>query len=799
MGDGDDPVRVRLTVRGVVQGVGFRPFVHRLATQEGLVGSVVNTGAGVVIEAQGPAPALGRFGKRLRAEAPPLAAIHDITSVLLPPAPGEGFVIDASRPVAGATTAVPPDVALCADCRREARDPADRRFGYPFTNCTNCGPRWTIIHALPYDRPLTSMAAFAMCEACRAEYDDPANRRFHAQPNACPACGPRAWLCAEDGRDRVDDRPLAAAAEALAEGLIVAVRGLGGFHLAVRADDEEAVARLRRRKHRVAKPLAVMVADVAAARRLAFVSADEEAVLASPAAPIVLLETRAGAAVAAAVAPGHRRLGVMLPPTPLHLLLFDEVVARGLGALVMTSGNVADEPICIDNDDALGRLRGIADRWLLHDRPIARRADDSVLQVTAHGLLHARRSRGYAPAPLPVTTPPVGAVLAVGGDLKNTVCLLKDGLAFLSPHVGELDDLATRGFFAETVEGLCGLLEATPVAIACDEHPGYAGAQWARRECAQRGLAGVGVQHHHAHLAAVMAEHRLPGPCLGLVLDGTGYGSDGGIWGGELLVGDFVRCERVGSFEPMPLPGGDAAIRAPWRLAVSYLWRCGLLGDDAPQAARRLAAEWPALARWPVAGVLEMLERDVNCPATSSCGRLFDAVAALAGTCHEAAYEAQAAMEFMALTDEAAVAAAAPFAGVLEELRRRKSEAGKSDPGGRGLALPTALVVRGAAALLRAGAGPAAVSAAFHRTLADLLAEAVALVHADRPDLPVVLGGGVFLNAILADAITERLEGRGIRAHLPRAVSPGDGGLALGQAMIAAHRLAANGPAANAN
>ena len=795
MGDGDDPVRVRLTVRGIVQGVGFRPFVHRLATQEGLAGSVANTGAGVVIEVQGPAPALGRFGKRLRAEAPPLAAIHDIASVLLPPAPASGFVIDASRAQAGATTAVPPDVALCADCRREVRDPADRRFGYAFTNCTNCGPRWTIINALPYDRPLTSMASFTMCEACRAEYEDPADRRFHAQPNACPDCGPRAWFCGEEGGARVDDRPLAAAADALADGLVVAVRGLGGFHLAVRADDEQAVARLRRRKHRAAKPLAVMVADLAAARALADVTPDEEAALASPAAPIVLLEARAGAAVAPSVAPGHRRLGVMLPPTPLHLLLFDEVARRGIGALVMTSGNVADEPICIGNDEALARLRGIADRWLLHDRPIARRADDSVLQVTRRGPLHVRRSRGFAPAPLPVVAPPGGPVLAVGGDLKNTACLLRDGLAFLSPHVGELDDLATRAFFSETVDGLCGLLDATPVAIACDEHPGYAGAQWARREGERRGIPALGVQHHHAHLASVMAEHRLSGPCLGVIMDGTGYGSDGGIWGGELLVGDFLQCERMGRLEPMPLPGGDAAIRAPWRIAASYLWRAGLLGDDPAQADARLQADWPALARWPAAGVLEMLARGVNCPVTSSCGRLFDAVAALCGACHEAAYEAQAAMEFMALTDTASVAAAAPFAGVLEELRRRKAAAAD----GAVLELPTAAIVRGAAALLRAGANAATVSAAFHRTLAELLAEAVALVCVDRPGLPVVLGGGVFLNAILAEALAARLEQHGLRAHLPRAVSPGDGGLALGQAMIAAHRLAAHRLAATAN
>ncbi|MBM4132087.1 carbamoyltransferase HypF, partial [bacterium] len=521
------------------------------------------------------------------------------------------------------------------------------------------------------------------------------------------------------------------------------------------------------------------------ARRLADVSADEEAALVSPAAPIVLLEARAGAAVAPSVAPGHRRLGVMLPPTPLHLLLFDEVAARGLGALVMTSGNVADEPICIANDEALTRLRGIADRWLLHDRPIVRRSDDSVLQVTGRGPLHVRRSRGFAPAPLPVAAPAAGPVLAVGGDLKNTVCLLKDGLAFLSPHVGELDDLATRAFFDETVDGLCGLLDTRPAALAFDEHPGYAGSQWARRESAMRGVPGLGAQHHHAHLAAVMAEHGLTGPCLGVILDGTGYGSDGTIWGGELLVGDFAGFERVGRFEPMPLPGGDAAIRAPWRIAVSYLWSAGLLGRE--RATDRLAAEWPDLARWPFAGLLEMLERDVNCPATSSCGRLFDAVAALAGICHEAAYEAQAAIEFMALTDAAAVAAATPFGGVLDELRRRKSAAGA----GATLDLPAAAIVRGAAALLQAGAGPAAVSAAFHRTLADLLAEAVPLAGADHPDLPVVLGGGVFLNAILADALAERLEGQGRRVYLARAASPGDGGLALGQAMIAAHRLAA--------
>jgi hydrogenase maturation protein HypF len=799
--DGDpDVMRVRLTVRGIVQGVGFRPFVHRLAVQESLTGSVVNTSAGVVIEAQGPPPALGRFNRRLRDEAPPLASILDLTSVLVPTVVESGFAIGASRDQAGLTTAVPPDVALCADCRREVRDPGDRRFGYAFTNCTNCGPRWTLIDSLPYDRPRTSMARFAMCAACRSEYEDPADRRFHAQPNACADCGPRLWLCGPDGADREDQHPLAAAAAALAAGEIVAVRGLGGLHLAVRADDETAVARLRRRKHRVAKPLALMVADLAAARALAIVTPDEDAALASPAAPIVLLERREGAAVAPAVAPGHRRLGVMVASTPLHLLLFDETVALGLGALVMTSGNAADEPVCIGNEDALERLRGIADHWLLHDREILRRADDSVLQVVGGAPLLVRRSRGFAPAPVPVDVPGGGPVLAVGGDLKGAVCLLKDGWAFLSPHIGDLEDLRTRDFFTETVAGMSSLLDGSPVAIAHDRHPGYASANWARDEGRRRGLPAIGVQHHHAHLVAVQAEHRVQGSCVGLIMDGTGYGDDGTIWGGELLVGDATGFTRAGWFEPVPLPGGDAAVRAPWRTAIACLRHAGLLGplqvsgdfDPAP-ALVRLAADWPALAARPAAMVLEMLARDINCPRTSSCGRLFDAVAALAGVRLEIAYEAQAAMELMALTDAAAVSAAAPLPGVLEDLRRRKSEPDTSAADGGALLLPTGAIIRGVAQRLRAGDSAAAISAAFHRTLIDVLAYAATRLGAGAGGLPVVLGGGVFLNELLTAGLVRRLEDDGMTVYRPRLAPPGDGGLALGQAVIAAHRLAANG------
>lgn len=773
-----DLVRVRITVRGIVQGVGFRPFVHRLATQEGLAGTVVNTGAGVVIEVQGTAAALGRFNRRLRDEAPPLASILAVTSVLLPVADITGFTIDPSRPQAGATTAVPPDVALCDDCRREIRDRRDRRFGYAFTNCTNCGPRWTLIEKLPYDRPFTSMKRFAMCDACRAEYEDPADRRFHAQPNACPACGPRAWLRWADGDPDMIDQPLAAAAAALAAGWIVAIRGLGGFHLAVRADDDVAVVRLRERKHRAAKPLALMVADIEAARALAEVTADEEAALLSAAAPIVLLRRRKSRTpLAPSVAPGHRRVGVMLASTPLHLLLFDRVRELGVDSLVMTSGNAADEPVCIGNDEALERLHGIADAWLLHDREIVRRADDSVLQVIDGSPVLVRRSRGFAPSPIPVEVPATGPILAVGGDLKGTVCLLKDGWAFLSPHIGDLEDLRTRDFFHETVGGLSALLDGEPVAIAHDLHPGYAGAGWARDEARRRGLPAIGVQHHHAHLVSVAAEHGLRGPCLGVIMDGTGYGDDGTIWGGEFLLGDAAGYTRAGCFEPFPLPGGDAAIRAPWRTAASCLRAAGL----AEGGADALAARWPFLAGRPVAPLLEMLDHNVSSPLTSSCGRLFDAVAALAGVRSEVAYEAQAALELMALADAEMVAAAPELPGVLDDLRRRKCEPGAP------LQLPTFAIIRAVAARLQAGDDAAMISASFHRTLIDLLAEAAAGLAGGAP---IVLGGGVFLNELLTGGLVARLQADGHTVYRPQRVSPGDGGIALGQAVIAAHQLA---------
>ena len=772
-------MRRRLLVDGVVQGVGFRPFVHNLARSEGLGGFVTNTSRGVVIEIEGPAEVLERFVRRLRDEAPPLARIVAVDSEDIDPLGGEGFAIVASDNTPGTRTLIPPDVATCADCLGEIRDPRDRRRGYPFTNCTNCGPRWTIIGRIPYDRPFTSMAMFTMCPACRREYDDPADRRFHAQPNACPECGPRTWLEGPLGATDPQGGVLDRAAEALARHAILAIKGLGGFHLAVRADTSPAVAELRRRKGRAAKPLALMAADLAAVRRLAEVSPEEAALLASPQAPIVLLERLVEAPVAPEVAPGHRRLGVMLPPTPLHHLLFDALAHHGIDALVMTSGNLSDEPICLGNEEAQRRLGGIADAFLLHDRDILRRADDSVAQVLPGGPQLLRRSRGYAPVPVFLRgcdqAPPV---LAVGAELKSAVCLLKDGRGFLSPHIGDLSTVEAVEFFEETIATLQDVLECEPAVIAHDLHPGYASTAWARKQAAS-GREILAVQHHHAHLAAVQAEHGLEGPTVGLIMDGTGYGMDGTIWGGELLVGNAGGFTRAGHFEPVPLPGGDAAIRAPWRQAVSYLRHA--YGPDFFSAH---PDEFPFQGDRPVEPVLEMLAKGVNSPLSSSCGRLFDAVAALVGPWTDAAYEAQAAIELMALTDHASVARARPFSAVLAELIEVEPPSGGTGEGM--LSLPVAPIIRAVREARRAGVAPAEISAMFHRTMIDLLGCAAAWAAGRYGLKDVVLGGGVFQNELLVVGVEQALTDAGLRVWRPMQVPAGDGAIALGQAVIAA-------------
>ena len=753
--------RRRLHVDGVVQGVGFRPFVFNLAESLGLSGWVSNSSAGVFVEVEGPPDALDSFRRRLEGDAPPLARIVSVTESLLPPDGGAGFAILPSEDSPGTSTLVPADAAVCADCLGEIRDPDDRRCSYPFINCTHCGPRWTIIDRIPYDRAFTSMAPFTMCERCRAEYEDPRDRRFHAQPNACADCGPRVWLEGDGIADA--GPPLEAAARLLADGRILAIKGLGGFHLAVRADDEAAVVRLRVRKGREAKPLAVMVADLDGIRELAAPTDDEIAALRSPEAPIVLV-ARQNDRLAAAVAPGHRRLGVMLPYTPLHHLLFDALAPHGVGCLVMTSGNAGDEPICLENDEALARLAGIADAWLLHDRGILRRADDSVVQCLDDGPLFFRRSRGFAPLPVIVRGSRASGptVLAAGAELKNAVGLLKGDRCFLSPHVGDLENLATHDFFRETVRTLTALLECEPEALACDRHPGYHSSRWAREEAARRGLPLVEVQHHHAHMVATMAEHGLDGPVVGLILDGTGYGDDGTIWGGEILAGDAAGYRRLGCLEPLPLPGGDAAVRAPWRTAVGLLQ--AIHGDDLP--------DLPWLRDRPVGAVLEMIAKGVNTPRTSSCGRLFDAAAALTGRWSEVGYEAQAAVQFTALT-------------TLEEARGAPSVPVVIDQVGELLILRSIPLVSGSTHLRDIPSNSHAFAAAFHRSLADLLVEATASIARREGLRDIVLGGGSFQNEILLTLVSEGLTRWGLVVHRPIQLSPNDGGLALGQAVIA--------------
>ncbi len=746
----------RLLVGGIVQGVGFRPFVFNLAEDENLVGMVSNTSAGVLIEVQGPAQAVENFSRRLEEEAP---ALSRIVSVEKEDLPSLGsflcFSIEKSRNTPGTNTLIPADTATCADCLSDIRDPGNRRFGYPFTNCTNCGPRWTIIDRIPYDRPFTSMASFTMCDACQSEYENPRDRRFHAQPNACSECGPQVWL--EVGGNRVEtDDVLAEAGRLLKAGKILAIKGLGGFHLAVDACNEDAVRLLRERKNREAKPLAVMVGNLDEARQFVHFDEAEADLLSTPEAPIVLLEKiPAGGEnqLAASVAGGHRRLGVMLPYTPLHHLLLDQ---PGTSALVMTSGNNSDEPICLGNAEARTRLGPIADALLLHDRGIIRRADDSVMQVLDGQSFFFRRSRGFAPVPIFVR-PGGPDVLAVGPELKNTICLLKNDRAFLSPHIGDLENLQAFEFFQETISTLQGVLECTPDVIAHDMHPGYFSTQWAQKQKATL----VPVQHHHAHLVSVMAEHQLENPAIGLIMDGTGYGTDGTIWGGEILAGDAASFSRLGHFETVPLPGGDAAIKAPWRTAVSYLRHA--VGDD---AVRDLLP--PSFENLAVGPVLEIVRKGINSPLTSSCGRLFDAVAALTGLWNEAHYEAQAAIEMMALTTMDDVRRAKPWAGIEASL-----------------VLPVGPFISAAAQAASDGVSPQEISARFHRTLIDTLASAALLASQKTGLSDIVLAGGVFQNEILMSGLMEALAGHGLHPLRPVQTPANDGAIALGQALIA--------------
>jgi hydrogenase maturation protein HypF len=757
-------VRRQIDVAGIVQGVGFRPYVYRLAIERNLRGCVSNSSSGVTIEIEGPVDAVEEFVTRLPLAAPPLSHITQVRVRELPCSGDSEFRILASKRGEQVRTLIPPDVAICPGCLRELLDSRDRRFRYPFINCTNCGPRFTIVRDIPYDRPCTSMALFPMCPACQAEYDNPLNRRFHAQPNACWQCGPQVELWDRKGRKIATKDPIAEAAAGLEAGMVVAVKGLGGFHLAVDATNPAAVALLRERKQRVEKPFAIMVPSMEAAARACEVSEGAEKALLLPQRAVVLLPKHPSARIAEQVAPRNRYLGIFLPYTPLHHLLFTE---GGFAALVMTSGNLSEEPIAIDNQEAVERLTGLADCFLVHDRAILRRCDDSVVRIVDGKPCQLRRSRGFVPVPV-FLRKEVPSVLAVGGELKNTVCLTQGKHAFLSQHIGDLENLESYHFFEEAIEHLERILEIKPQVVAYDLHPGYFSTAWA---LAQKDVQLVGVQHHHAHIASCMAENHLDGQVIGFALDGTGYGTDGEIWGGEVLIADYRDFQRAAHFDYVRMPGGDQAIREPWRMAVGYLahhfgrdflkWRIPFVAGLSPLKTDVL---------------LRMIERGVNSPKTSSCGRLFDAVSALVGIRSEVNYEAQAAIELEMSMEGDEVEDAYP----MDVIRS-----------GETWLIDTKSTFDSIVADIQTGTATSAISQRFHNGLVLAFAKVAELIRGATSLDRVCLSGGTFHNVYLLTHLQRRLERDGFHMFTHSEVPAGDGGISLGQAMIAAHRVSA--------
>ena len=776
-------VRRQIEVSGIVQGVGFRPYVYRLATGRHLKGTIRNTTAGVTIEIQGPAETVQDFVEHLPAEAPPLARITGFTVNEVPcvalqigddEEDGHDFRIVHSHEGEEVRTLISPDVAICPDCLREMFNSKDRRYRYPFINCTNCGPRFTIIRDIPYDRPSTSMATFPMCPACLAEYENPLDRRFHAQPNACWACGPRVELWDKTGK-RIECRdPIVEAVSGLHAGLVVAVKGLGGFHLAVDATNPAAVALLRRRKRRVEKPFAVMVPDFEAAQEICKLDDAARTVLQSIQRPIVLLEKKTPSMIPDEVAPFNRYLGICLPYTPLHHLLFAE---GGFTALVMTSGNLSEEPIAIDNREAIHRLNSLADYFLVHNRDILLRCDDSVVRVAGGVTRQLRRSRGFVPVPVFLKDDPTGSsqssVLAVGGELKNTICLTKGKHAFLSQHVGDLENAESYSFFHEAIEHLKRILEIRPEIMAYDLHPDYFSTRWALQ---QSGVKLVGVQHHHAHIASCMAENHLEGRVIGFALDGTGYGTDGNIWGGEVLIAGYEDFERAAHLEYVPLPGGAAAIHEPWRMAVSYLahhFGREFLGMEFMKLDTPFVRQ---LHRPKVDLLLRMMEQGVNSPLTSSCGRLFDAVAALVGIRQQVNYEAQAAIELEMTVGSSGEDSGYPLELVPENdywiISTRPLFEALLDDLGRSLSVGT-------------------ISRRFHNGLVEGFVELAKLVREQTALHRVCLSGGTFHNAYLSERLEAWLSEVGFEVFRQKEVPSGDGGLSLGQALVAAARMRA--------
>ena len=768
---GGESKRLHIEVRGRVQGVGFRPTVYRYATARGLAGWISNTSEGVVIEVEGPGERVDDFLSSLRASPPPRAEIAELESRDVPLAREGEFTIRPSRgsAEAGAVRAeVAPDLCVCPDCIREMSEPGDRRRAYPFLNCTNCGPRFTIVEGIPYDRSATTMRKFAMCEACRKEYEDPLDRRFHAQPTACPSCGPKASLLSSDGAPQAEgEAAVRKTAELLREGSIVAVKGLGGFHLACDALDSQAVETLRGRKYREDKPFAVMARDMAVVERLCRVSAEERESLESVRRPIVLLARKPGAGLPEAVSPRQETLGVLLPYTPLHHLLFESSAPP---LLVMTSGNVSDEPICHENEEALGRLKGIADAFLVHDRDIHIRCDDSVLRVLEGAERLIRRARGCVPSPIRLPARLPRPLLACGAELKNTFCVARDQEALLSHHIGDLENLQTLGAFEQGVAHFERIFRLKPEVLACDRHPDYLSTRYAEERSAREGLPLVRVQHHHAHIASCLADNGRADKVIGLAFDGTGYGDDGAVWGGEFLVADAAGFRRAAHLRYVPLPGGDTAVRETWRMAASWLYQA--YGESFLDLGIPFAREFD-LSKWDV--LRAMMDRDINSPKTSSMGRLFDAVSALVGVRSEVRYEGQAAVELeaAAVAGTGSTALLSPYPFLLLH-----------DP------VPFVLdfvpTIRAIVDDLLKGAAPAEVAARFHKTVAEAaVGTCVAIKNTEGLDA-AALSGGVFQNALLLELMAPRLRQEGFEVLLHRQVPANDGGLCLGQAVVAA-------------
>jgi len=756
---------VKLHITGIVQGVGFRPFVYSLAVRYGLAGWVRNTSAGVDIELDGTPEIVEEFVRALKDELPPLARVDTLDIAWGGPRKFIGFEIFDSKTVEGAFQQISPDTSICEDCLRELLDPGDRRYLYPFINCTNCGPRFTIISDIPYDRPNTSMASFAMCPDCSAEYQNPLDRRFHAQPIACPICGPKIWLeylSDNEMRALEGDHTIKKAQEMLAEGKIVAIKGLGGFHLACDATNATAVGELRRRKLRVDKPFAVMLPDMATINWNCHVSSAESELLESRQRPIVLLKKRSKSTIEEEVAPKQDTLGVMLPYTPLHYLLFN-ASDPPLTALVMTSGNLSEEPIATGNDEARERLSILADAFLMHNRDIHTRCDDSVVRIFEKQVYFLRRSRGFAPdsIQLPFEVPPI---LATGPELKNTFCLTRDHYAFLSHHIGDMENYETLRSFQEGISLFEGLFRIRPEAIAHDLHPTYLSSRYALERAERENLQAIGVQHHHAHIAACMADNNLDGShqVIGAEFDGTGYGEDGAIWGGEFMVADYKGYERKFHLDYFPLPGGDAAIKRPARTALALLWSLGMEWEEDLAPAQDLCYEDRMALR-------VQLERKLNTPQTSSMGRLFDAAAALAGVRQRVNYEAQAAIEFESAVD--------------------KTETGAYHFEVQNGRVDARIVIASLIADIRSKTAISVISARFHNGVAKMVRDASVQIRHETGLNEILLSGGVWQNMVLLEQTVQGLHAEGFDVKIHHQIPTNDGGLSLGQALVGAAKI----------